>query len=145
MTSQPASKRSARMLSAKLASLVNAVANPSSAFGARSWMISSIAVPSSPPPASPGSTSTSGSSPATWDVASESTPSDSTQTFTPVPVTLVRARAASAACASSPSETIALASAPTATSTRRTSRHDATRSSADSGTRARTDSSRLDA
>ena len=51
------------MLSAKLASLRNAVAKPSSALGATSWMISSIAVPSSPPPASPGRTSTAGSSP----------------------------------------------------------------------------------
>ena len=51
MTSQSPTERSARMLSAKEAALVNAVAKPSSALGARSWMISSIAVPSSPSPA----------------------------------------------------------------------------------------------
>ena len=107
MTSQPAVKRRARMFSANEASLVNAVANPSSAPGARSWRISSIAVPSSPSPSWPVSTSTSGSSPAASEAASESTPSESAHNLTPVPVTRRVARAASAACALSPSETTA--------------------------------------
>ena len=87
MMSAPAA-RSARMLSAKLSALVNAVANASCALGARSWTISSIAVPSSPEPAWPGSTSVSGGrSPDAIEAASESTPSDSTPILTPVPVT----------------------------------------------------------
>ena len=88
-------------------SLVNAVAKIRCALGARSWTISIIAVPSSPSPSWPGSTSVSaGRSPDAIEAASESTPSDSTPTVTPVPVTLNRARAASAPCALSPSLTV---------------------------------------
>ena len=92
------------MLSANDASLVNAVAKPRSAPGARSWRISSIAVPSSPSPACPGSTSTSGSSPVSSDSSSESTPSERAHSFTPMPVTPLSARTSSAAWAASPSE-----------------------------------------
>jgi hypothetical protein len=42
-----------------------------------------------------------------FDLASESTPSDRTQTFTPTPVTLNRVRAVSTAWVRSPSETAA--------------------------------------
>ncbi len=107
ITSQPRSNRSFLMLSAKLASPLNAVAKPSSALGARSCRISSIAVPSSPEPAWPGSTSTAGSSPAACDTATELMPSDRAQSFTPTPVTWNEPRAASAACALSLSLTLA--------------------------------------
>ena len=92
------------MLSAKDASLLSAVAKPSSAPGATSWRISSIAVPSLPEPASSGRTSTAGNSPVACEAASESTPSDSAHSLVPTPVTCDAARAVSAACARSPSE-----------------------------------------
>ena len=51
MMSHRAWLRSALMFSANDASLVKAVAKPRLALGARSWTISSMAVPSSPWPA----------------------------------------------------------------------------------------------
>jgi hypothetical protein len=138
--SQPAWKRSARMLAAKTGSPPSAVAKPSAAFGAMSWTISSIAVPSSSllTPSWPGSTSTSGSSPAACEALSDGMPVDSTQTFVPTPVTWRRVRAMPAACAASPSETTACAIQPLATPTCRTPFTAATSSTAPSGTRART-------
>ncbi len=90
------------MLSAKLASPLNAVAKPRLAPGARSCRISSIAVPSSPLPSWPGSTSTGDSSPEATEAASESTPSDRAHSLTPTPVTPLDWRAVSAACTRSP-------------------------------------------
>ena len=85
------------MFCAKLASPLKAVANASVAPGARSYMISSIAVPSSPDPAWPGRTCTfGGRSPDACTAARESTPSDSTQTFTPFPLTPKLERASAA-------------------------------------------------
>ena len=67
-----------------------------------SCTISSMAVPSSPEPAWPGSTVTlAGRSPVAWRAASESTPSDITQTLTPLPV-WPAACATSALCAVTP-------------------------------------------
>ena len=77
--------RSVTILAANEAGLVNAVANPSAAFGAISCTICSMAVPSSPEPACPATTSTVGSWPAPCSTASELTPSESTQILTPVP------------------------------------------------------------
>ncbi len=105
MTWQPVAA-SARMFCANCACEGPAVAKASVASGARSWMISSMAVPSSPFPAWPASTSTSaGSSPLACTTGSEFTPSDSTQTLTPMPVTPKMARASSTPCVMSPSET----------------------------------------
>ena len=76
------------MLAAKLSSPSNAVAKARCAPGAMSCTSSSIAVPSSPTPAWPGSTSTSGGrSLVFWESPRESTPSDSTPTVTPTPLT----------------------------------------------------------
>ncbi len=69
-----------------------------------SCTISSMAVPSLPEPAWPGSTVTvAGRSPEAWRAASESTPSDSTQTLVPAPVRPAPC-AALALCAATPSQ-----------------------------------------
>ncbi len=131
------------MFWANCAALVSAVAKPRAAPGARSWTISSIAVPSSPLPACPGSTSTAGRSPEPWMEASESTPSDSTQTFWPAPSTPKKARAAAARCAASPSDVSTLwSSGRRAIAMRRTSFSPASASTSAIGTFARMDLNR---
>ena len=85
MMLQPAA-RSARILLAKLVIPLNAVAKYNCAPGARSWMISSIAVPSSPEPVWPGSTVTGPRSPDAWLAARLVTPSESTPILMPVPL-----------------------------------------------------------
>jgi hypothetical protein len=128
------------MFWAKVGSSVSAVAKPSVAPGARSWTISSIADPSSPEPAWPGSTSTvGGRSPLASRVVRESTPSDSAHTFTPVPSTPKKPRASSAPCVLSPSEVLIFSfSAVTAWRTLRTSGIPAMASRSSRCTRART-------
>ena len=108
MTSQSRSKRSARMLSAKLASPLNAVAKPSSAVGRhvvddlqhRGALVAGAGLgrPARRRPAAHRR-------PATRP--SESTPSDSAQIFTPTPVTPTCSREVSALCVRSPSLSIA--------------------------------------
>ena len=92
------------MLAAKPAWLPNTVAKNSCAPGARSWTISSIAVPSSPLPACPASTVTAGRSPLAWRAARVLTPSESTPICTPAPLTPKVDRAVAAAWVTSPWE-----------------------------------------
>ena len=101
--SHPAVRRS-RMFCAKPVMLVNAVAKYNCAPGARSWMISSIAVPSSPLPVWPANTVTGPRSPSAWLAARLVTPSDRTPTLMPVPSTWNVPRASYARCVRLPSE-----------------------------------------
>ena len=91
------------MFAANVASPPSPVANNRSAPGARSWTISSIAVPSSPLPDWSGRMCTfSGRSSVAWLSARLSTPSEITPTTMPEPSTPCVLRAAAAAWATSP-------------------------------------------
>jgi len=109
MTSAPAARR-ARMCAAKSSGVSFAVAKTSFAFGAMSWTISSIAVPSSPLPLATIRTSA-GRLPEATEAARLATPSERTPTVTPSPDSLTFDRARSAPCALSPSETTGPATA----------------------------------
>ena len=93
------------MFWAKLSRLLNPVAKKSFPPGARSWMISNIAVPSSPSPTCPGRMVTlAGRSPVAWLRVRLVAPSESTPIFTPAPLTPKVVRAVLARCVVSPSE-----------------------------------------
>src|SRR5215210_1787146 len=85
-TSAPAARR-APMCAAKSSGVSLAVAKTSFAFGARSWTISSIAVPSSPLPFATIRTSA-GRLPEATEAARLATPSERTPTVTPRPDSL---------------------------------------------------------
>ena len=85
--------------------LVPGPANARRASGARSWTISSNAVPSSPAPGRSGSISSwAGRSPVAWADERESTPSEITPTVTPAPVNPDKSRTTWARWIRSPSE-----------------------------------------
>src|SRR6266545_7304 len=91
------------MLSANVVMPPRDVAKYSCASGARSWMISSIAVPSSALPTWPGRTVTGPRSPDAWLAARFVTPFESTPILTPAPRASNAARAANARCVMSAS------------------------------------------
>ena len=108
--SQPAAKRSARMLSAKAG--IAGVGGGEAELGAWRDVVDDLEHRRALVALAllAGSTSTSaGSSPEACEALSESTPSESTQTFTPVPVTLSRSKTVFTPCAATPSETTAAA------------------------------------